>query len=307
MPRDETRKPGPAVEKVFSRIPGTIPGIKDMLGEGKGWIGFNTPFSQVLRPLFLGRESQRNADLTVVDFGCGWGEHISLAGIGLPGGDVPKVTRAIGLNADAVETQRAQVLSKFAQMDPGTFRMLIQTADIGMGIGAPSPTVERMQHILTDPALSDEFSQIVNSNNSRELETFIRKYLHESPDASSMGFFGTAGEQGNIQFLNTNIFNPDLPSDFADGIISSSVSSYIADPKNETEMWRNILRIARRGATINALSYEYQRDTGLTSAPRELSMTAQAIGVRLDEIQNRDHLQSDTIIRHRIFEVASKP
>lgn len=290
-------------EKPFSKV--DLAHVQDLLEQGNGWVGFSTPYSQLLRPFYFDDEGKRETDYTLVDFGCGWGEHVILAGIGFLSGGVPKVKKAIGLSADLMDIQTAKILYGFTQENPDYFRRVMSSTDIGIHIGFCSEVVSGMKTVFSSPDLSERLRTILQEKDMDALDAFMMTHLYaKGPDKYRQRLKGA-----DIDFMHENLFNPDLPDNYADCVLSSSVSSYITDPNNEEAMWKHILRICKKGATINAISFPYERGDRITSAPEQLVRVAHKYDVDLGVRQVRTHTADspEKVPQQIIFRVDDKP
>jgi len=291
------------VEKPFLKV--DLPHVREFLEQGKGWMGFSTPYSQVLRPFYFDDEGKDETDYTLVDFGCGWGEHVILAGMGFVSGGVPKVKRAIGISSDEADIETARLLYMFAQANPDYFRNAMSSVDIGIHIGMQDDKVRGMKTVFSSPDLSERLRTILQHGDMDALDSFMIEYL----GAKGKNRYRQGFEGANIDFQHMNLFDPDIPDNYADCALSSSVSSYIADPRNEEAMWKHMLRICKEGATINAISFPYEREGRVTSAPEQLMRVAAKYGVDLSIIQVRNHTADspEKVHKQTIFSVDRKP
>lgn len=298
-------------EIAFSKVPEGRKELAELIKKDNGWSGFQTPYSEVLRPAFLDYYGESKADLVLVDIGCGWGEHDTLAALGYPGMDVPEVKKVVGIGIDKQEIKIARLLSTFAKREPWFFRQIMQTTDIGIKLGGrSSPTVENFKNVLKNPNLIVEFEELIKEGSDDELSVFISQHILKNSSARTGASAVDPNLQNQAEFIQGDIYNPPLPDNFADRIISSSVAGYIQDPQNEEAMWKNMLRIIKPKGVINVISFEYERDGALTSGPVQLAKIAKELNVDLAVVQNRDSYQEKpkpNWRRQTIYEVIKKP
>lgn len=298
-------------ENIFGKSPEGRPELSEHIKRSGGWSGFQTPYSEVLGATFFDYHRKSKADLVLVDIGCGWGEHITLAGLGHPSQDIPKVKKAIGIGTEKQEIEVAQLITSFAKLKPDLFRRIMNSADTGIHLGnLLSPIVENFKKILKDPKLNTEFKTLLETNSEDELSNFLSIHLTGKPVKKDLEGAPEPDLQNHVEFIEADIYNPPLPDNFADRIICCSVAGYIKIPENESTMWKNILRITKPNGVINVMSFEYEREGLLTSGPAQLAKTAEQLNIKLEVVQNKDSFQKEPTPhwrRQSIYKIIEKP
>jgi SAM-dependent methyltransferase len=105
-------------EELWANMPDTVGLTRELIRDVGGWPGLVIPYSHTLTPLDL-RE-----DDFLLDVGCGVGEHIVLAGLGMPG-EINPVRFAVGLSAGRDEIKYAMRLARWASNNKERFRGIV--------------------------------------------------------------------------------------------------------------------------------------------------------------------------------------
>jgi hypothetical protein len=298
-------------ENNFGKSPEGRPELSEHIKRNGGWTGFQTPYSEVLGTTFFDYHRKSKADLVLVDIGCGWGEHVTLAGLGNPSQDIPKVKKAIGIGIDQQEIKTARLIASFAQLKPDLFRRIMTATNTGIHLGRVlSPIVENFKSILKDSKLNTELKNLLDANSEDELSNFLSTHLKIKPIKKGLESAPESGLQNHVEFIDADIYNPPLPDNFADRIICCSVAGYIEIPENESAMWKNILRITKPNGIINVMSFEYEREGLLTSGPAQLTKKAEQLNIKIEEVRNMDSFQKEPTPhwrRQSIYKIIEKP